>query len=261
MYRPAHFQENDPRRWPRSWIPILWRGAGGCAANRDCGESHSTAPAARCGRSHAPAARARSRGQYFWKITPAESPVLAIFGGPDRYISPAWYPTKAETGEVGPTWNYLVVHAHGRITFTQDTAWAADTRRGVHQSPRGDPPAAVEVSDAPTSTAIACCGPSSGSRSSSRNWKGNQGEPEPQRARARRERGPVSPRTAIRRSLSRRSCARVRHRSRSASIGSPGDVRVDRRFLGDITIAGRFLRASAAALTVEQAAEGVSIPK
>jgi transcriptional regulator len=47
---------------------------------------------------------------------------LALFQGPDFYVSPAWYPTKQETGKVVPTWNYVAVHAHGRIAFFDDPA-------------------------------------------------------------------------------------------------------------------------------------------
>ncbi len=46
--------------------------------------------------------------------------VLAIFRGEDSYISPNWYPTKAETHKAVPTWNYQVVHVHGRIRFQHD---------------------------------------------------------------------------------------------------------------------------------------------
>jgi transcriptional regulator len=49
--------------------------------------------------------------------------VLAVFQGPDAYISPSWYATKAETGKVVPTWNYVVVHAHGRLRLIDDPQW------------------------------------------------------------------------------------------------------------------------------------------
>ncbi|MFD2368102.1 FMN-binding negative transcriptional regulator [Pseudoduganella sp. GCM10020061] len=49
--------------------------------------------------------------------------VLAIFHGPQAYVSPSWYPTKAEHGKVVPTWNYAVVHAHGRLIVHDDPAW------------------------------------------------------------------------------------------------------------------------------------------
>lgn len=42
---------------------------------------------------------------------------LAIFMGPDAYVTPAWYATKRETGKVVPTWNYVTVHGHGPLEF------------------------------------------------------------------------------------------------------------------------------------------------
>lgn len=54
-----------------------------------------------------------------WK-TPANEDALAIFQGPNTYITPNWYATKAETHEVVPTWNYAAVHAWGRITVHHD---------------------------------------------------------------------------------------------------------------------------------------------
>lgn len=46
--------------------------------------------------------------------------VLAVFNGIDAYISPNSYPSKADTHEVVPTWNYEVAHVHGKITFHHD---------------------------------------------------------------------------------------------------------------------------------------------
>jgi len=48
---------------------------------------------------------------------------LMIFQGPEGYITPNWYPAKAEHGKVVPTWNYAVVHATGRPEVMQDKAW------------------------------------------------------------------------------------------------------------------------------------------
>lgn len=47
-------------------------------------------------------------------------PVLAVFLGPDAYVSPSWYPSKAATGRVVPTWNYVAVHAAGRLRPVDD---------------------------------------------------------------------------------------------------------------------------------------------
>lgn len=52
-----------------------------------------------------------------------EVEALAIFHGPEGYISPSWYPLKQETGKVVPTWNYRVVHAYGRLDVIDDAAW------------------------------------------------------------------------------------------------------------------------------------------
>jgi transcriptional regulator len=48
---------------------------------------------------------------------------LMIFQGAESYITPNWYPTKAETGKVVPTWNYAVVHAYGRPEVKDDVEW------------------------------------------------------------------------------------------------------------------------------------------
>lgn len=49
-----------------------------------------------------------------------ESPALAVFGGPQGYVSPSWYPSKRAHGRVVPTWNYVAVHAHGRLRRFDD---------------------------------------------------------------------------------------------------------------------------------------------
>jgi predicted FMN-binding regulatory protein PaiB len=49
---------------------------------------------------------------------------LAIFDGPDAYISPAWYEEKRLTGKVVPTWNYATVQAHGTISTIHDPDWS-----------------------------------------------------------------------------------------------------------------------------------------
>jgi transcriptional regulator len=74
---------------------------------------------------------------------------LAIFDGPEAYISPAWYEEKRLTGKVVPTWNYVTVQAHGTITTTHDPDWLIPhVGRLVarHEAARPDPWA---LSDAP----------------------------------------------------------------------------------------------------------------
>jgi transcriptional regulator len=74
---------------------------------------------------------------------------MAIFQGPDAYITPAWYAGKQEHGKVVPTWNYVAVHAYGLAEFFDDEArlLEAVTRLTLrHESPRPQPWA---VTDAP----------------------------------------------------------------------------------------------------------------
>jgi len=54
-----------------------------------------------------------------WRLAVAGE-ALAIFAGPDAYVSPGWYATKAEHGRVVPTWNYAAVHATGPVEFYDD---------------------------------------------------------------------------------------------------------------------------------------------
>ncbi|MEP6716933.1 MAG: FMN-binding negative transcriptional regulator [Terriglobia bacterium] len=57
-----------------------------------------------------------ARGNPLWNDCQAGVDALAIFQGPEAYISPNWYPTRAQDGRVVPTWNYVVVHVWGRLT-------------------------------------------------------------------------------------------------------------------------------------------------
>jgi transcriptional regulator len=74
---------------------------------------------------------------------------LVIFQGPDSFISPSWYPTKAETGSVVPTWNYVVVHAHGRLTVIEDREWLRAHVEALTNRHEGARQAPWAVSDAP----------------------------------------------------------------------------------------------------------------
>ncbi len=74
---------------------------------------------------------------------------LAIFMGPDAYVTPSWYETKQETGKVVPTWNYVAVHAYGPVEFFDDAVRLLDvvTRlTNLHEGARARP---WTVSEAP----------------------------------------------------------------------------------------------------------------
>jgi len=83
------------------------------------------------------------------QLAAGSNEALVIFTGPDAYITPAWYATKAETGRVVPTWNYVAVHAYGGVTLHSDPEFLrphleALTRQ--HEPGRGG---TWEVNDAP----------------------------------------------------------------------------------------------------------------
>jgi transcriptional regulator len=84
-----------------------------------------------------------------WRHATAGVQALAIFLGPDAYITPAWYETKRQTGKVVPTWNYVAVHAYGPLEFYEDAdrLLALVTKlTETHEAGRAQPWA---VSDAP----------------------------------------------------------------------------------------------------------------
>ncbi|HTW82866.1 MAG TPA: FMN-binding negative transcriptional regulator [Candidatus Sulfotelmatobacter sp.] len=90
-----------------------------------------------------------ARANALWRTVDQRSEALAIFTGPDAYVSPAFYPAKREHGRVVPTWNYIAVHVYGTLHVLDDLA---ATRRIVtlltdaHEAPRAQP---WHVDDAP----------------------------------------------------------------------------------------------------------------
>ena len=84
-----------------------------------------------------------------WRRAATETPALAMFLGPDAYVTPSWYATKRETGKVVPTWNYLAVHAYGRIEFFEDAERLRDIVTSLTRRHEGWRAAPWAVSDAP----------------------------------------------------------------------------------------------------------------
>jgi transcriptional regulator len=74
---------------------------------------------------------------------------LAIFNGPDAYVTPSWYVSKQEHGKVVPTWNYAAVHAYGQVEFFEDAdrLYQVITRlTNLYENPRAE---SWAVTDAP----------------------------------------------------------------------------------------------------------------
>lgn len=90
-----------------------------------------------------------ARANAHWRAIGDGVPALAVVSGPEAYVSPAWYPSKAEHGRVVPTWNYSAVHVTGRATVRHDPAWLLDvvTRLTDGHEQRRDEP--WRVDDAP----------------------------------------------------------------------------------------------------------------
>lgn len=93
-----------------------------------------------------------ARANPVWKVHRPDAGAMAVFQGPQCYITPSHYATKAATGKVVPTWNYATVHAHGPLRVIEDAAWL---RRFVeqltdrHEATRAAGEAPWQVSDAP----------------------------------------------------------------------------------------------------------------
>ena len=146
MYLPSHFAETRPevlhalvRAQPLA--VLVTHGAAGLEANHlplllDIGPSGEAALLGHV-----------ARANPVWRVEGVEA--LAIFQGPQAYVSPSWYPSKREHGKVVPTWNYVTVHAHGRLRVHDDPAWIRnllDRLTTQMEAPRAEPWA---VSDAP----------------------------------------------------------------------------------------------------------------
>ena len=136
MYIPRHFEETRVdvlhqlmRDEPFGALVTL--AAGGLEANHLPFELDTAAGPFGTLRGHV------SRANAVWRAASADVEALAIFQGPQRYVTPSWYPTKAETGKVVPTWNYVVVHAYGPIRFVEDPSWLHAHRRAPDGAARG----------------------------------------------------------------------------------------------------------------------------
>jgi transcriptional regulator len=69
-----------------------------------------------------------ARNNDHWRAEPLGE-ALVIVRGPDAYVSPGWYPSKAEHGRVVPTWNYVTAHVYGRLVVHDDVGFLEDVVR------------------------------------------------------------------------------------------------------------------------------------
>lgn len=147
MYIPDSFNDNDPdalreRITAQPLGTLILNNADGMEANHIpfvlAGEQQDERLIA-----HIPRANPLSR------LTGSHD-ALVIFHGPQGYISPSWYATKAEHGRVVPTWNYAVTHVYGQLRVVDDTRWVLDQIRQLTDQQEQHREAPWSVDDAPS---------------------------------------------------------------------------------------------------------------
>jgi len=126
-----------------------------------------------------------ARANPLWQARPDEE-LLLVFQGPQNYISPNWYATKAETSKVVPTWNYVVVHAHATLTPVHEAEAVLSILKRLTQRHEATQPHAWQVEDAPTDFTHKLLAHIVGVRFDIRRmqgkWKVSQNQPEVNRA-------------------------------------------------------------------------------
>jgi transcriptional regulator len=89
-----------------------------------------------------------ARNNDHWKRADGQQG-LVIVRGPDSYVSPSWYASKAEHGRVVPTWNYMTAHVHGTVAVHDDVDWLEDVVRRLTDLHEAGRPAPWSADDAP----------------------------------------------------------------------------------------------------------------
>jgi len=144
MYVPSHFAVEDAdtlihrlaRRWSAvlitvdgdgaptgTHLPILWD------AQKRVATGHI------------------ARANPHWKL--GDGKALLVLAGAEAYVTPAWYPSKAEHGKTVPTWNYEAVHISGQVEWFDDGERLEAVLRDLSALHEGDRPEPWAISDAP----------------------------------------------------------------------------------------------------------------
>jgi transcriptional regulator len=89
------------------------------------------------------------RANPLWREYVSEFEALAVFQGPDAYITPNWYATKRETGKTVPTWNYAAVHAYGTLRVIDDSVWLRSLLEGLTTFHEAESHTPWSIADAP----------------------------------------------------------------------------------------------------------------
>ncbi len=90
-----------------------------------------------------------ARANQHWKAIEDDAPALAVVTGPEAYVSPAWYASKAEHGKVVPTWNYSAVQFTGTVQVHPESDWLREAVTRLTDLHEGRRDAPWSVADAP----------------------------------------------------------------------------------------------------------------
>lgn len=143
MYVPRHFavEEHD-----EIVATVRASGFGHLVVHRDGAFSSTPVPFVVDDRLQSVRAHV-ARPNPIWRSAPCDA--LLVVAGRDGYVSPGWYPSKAEHGRVVPTWNYEVVHLHGRLIVRDDAEWVARQIRELTDVNEAGRPEPWSVDDPP----------------------------------------------------------------------------------------------------------------
>jgi len=149
MYIPEHFAETRPdvlhalmRAHPLGTL-VTHTAEGGLDANHIPFELAADEGAHGVLRAHV------ARNNPVWREVANGSPVMVVFRGPEAYISPSWYPSKHEAHKQVPTWNYEVVHAHGRLQVMDDERFVRGLVACLTREHEAGEPLPWKMGDAP----------------------------------------------------------------------------------------------------------------
>ena len=148
MYLPAHFEESrrevlDALIGAQPFGTLVTQGSDGLDANHVPFEYEPARGPFGTLRAHV------ARANPVWRDAATAPDALVIFQGPAAYISPTWYPSKHETHRQVPTWNYIVVHAHGRIVVHDDEAFLRGLVARLTRKMEAGEPTPWKMGDAP----------------------------------------------------------------------------------------------------------------
>jgi transcriptional regulator len=90
-----------------------------------------------------------ARNNPLWQDIANGDEALAVFCAGDAYVSPQWYPSKHEFHKQVPTWNYMVAHAHGRVTIHDDERYVRGVVARLTRTHEASQPVPWKMADAP----------------------------------------------------------------------------------------------------------------